>query len=519
MINWPKRRVPKRPSHNRQAESAEQPQSWWQRTGAWFKSYSRIGIIGAAMVSGITGMTSGAIIAQQEYIAANTNEVYHVYIGDEKAGTVSDPEIIEEYLQSKQEKLNENDEGIHMVLRYDPLSYKNEKGFKLESDDQDVLERLDKAVYAKAAGVELYVNEQLIGVVKDQETADKILDSIEEKYTPKPSGKVSVLSSAASIAATTDSSGTTSSTVSTQTGKLKSVEFVEDVKLQQVDAEPEQIKDAEEIKELLQSSQSDPLVYTVQSGDCLNCIAEKFDVTLEFIYERNEWIKDDFLQIGDKIDLTVEEPLLNVKTVEQVEKIEAVDYSTVYENDDTMRVGTSKEKQAGQEGKKRVIMNVTKLNGGLLTEEKIDEEVVVQPVPRIVLQGTKVIRGIGTGSFSWPVSRPNITSSYGARWGTTHKGLDMTSNSGNLTIRAADNGKVVKASYSRGYGYHVIIDHQNGYRTLYAHMSKITTKKGSLLEKGDKIGVMGTTGQSTGVHLHFEVHKNGRIQNPANYLN
>ena len=139
-----------------------------------------------------------------------------------------------------------------------------------------------------------------------------------------------------------------------------------------------------------------------------------------------------------------------------------------------------------------------------------------EPVPAVVKRGTKVIRGEGSGKFIWPVVSAKVSSGYGKRWGRQHKGIDLTSSK--KTVLAADHGKVVLAGKNGDYGNTVIIDHNNGYKTLYAHLSKIDVKKGDIVEKGDKIGVMGNTGRSTGVHLHFEVIVNGVNKNPMSYL-
>ena len=127
-----------------------------------------------------------------------------------------------------------------------------------------------------------------------------------------------------------------------------------------------------------------------------------------------------------------------------------------------------------------------------------------------------MVLGEGTGKFAWPVVNPTVSSNYGKRWGRQHKGIDITSK--NKSILAADTGKVIYAGFKSDYGNHIIIDHQNGYKTLYAHLSKMDVKKGDIVEKGDKIGTMGTTGRSTGVHLHFEVIVNGVSKNPRSYL-
>jgi len=159
---------------------------------------------------------------------------------------------------------------------------------------------------------------------------------------------------------------------------------------------------------------------------------------------------------------------------------------------------------------------ITKENGIVVNEEWLGQEVTKKSSPKIVVRGTKVVLGEGTGQFAWPVSSAKMTSSYGERWGRTHKGVDLVSS--NRSILAADDGVVSFVGTKSGYGNCIIIDHKNGYETLYGHLSKISVKKGQVVEKGDKIGVMGSTGRSTGTHLHFEIHKNGSIQNPLKYL-
>ncbi len=97
-----------------------------------------------------------------------------------------------------------------------------------------------------------------------------------------------------------------------------------------------------------------------------------------------------------------------------------------------------------------------------------------------------------------------------------HTGMDFSAPVG-TDIYATGNGKVVEATYDRGYGYHVIIDHGFGYKTLYGHMSKIQVKPGQVIKRGEVIGLVGNTGTSTAPHLHYEVIKNGNKINPVNF--
>lgn len=126
----------------------------------------------------------------------------------------------------------------------------------------------------------------------------------------------------------------------------------------------------------------------------------------------------------------------------------------------------------------------------------------------------------GNGEYAWPTEGGYISSSQGQRWGRAHKGVDIarTDRSTSPPIYAAESGTVKSAGTMNGYGNTVVIDHGNGMETLYGHMSSIKASSGQKVERGQQIGVMGQTGNSTGIHLHFEVHKNGNVMNPLGYI-
>ena len=116
----------------------------------------------------------------------------------------------------------------------------------------------------------------------------------------------------------------------------------------------------------------------------------------------------------------------------------------------------------------------------------------------------------------WPVSGP-ITSPFGMRWGSLHPGIDIGVGMG-TPIRAAASGRVISASYAGGYGNLVVIDHGNGLATAYAHQSSMAVSSGQQVSQGQVIGYVGSTGFSTGPHLHFEVRVNGSPVDPMGYL-
>lgn len=123
---------------------------------------------------------------------------------------------------------------------------------------------------------------------------------------------------------------------------------------------------------------------------------------------------------------------------------------------------------------------------------------------------------VGASGFAWPISGA-ITSGFGPRWGGIHSGIDIDCVTGD-PIRASKSGSVVSATYDGGYGYHIVIDHGGGFASLYAHASKLYVSGGQSVSQGDTIAACGSTGQSTGDHLHFEIRVNGTPQDPLGYL-
>lgn len=121
-----------------------------------------------------------------------------------------------------------------------------------------------------------------------------------------------------------------------------------------------------------------------------------------------------------------------------------------------------------------------------------------------------------SSGFAWPVSG-TLTSPFGPRWGRMHEGLDIAGASG-TPIRASAAGTVIVAGWSGGYGNLVVVDHGGGISTAYAHNSSIAVSVGQAVSQGTTLAGMGTTGNSTGVHSHFEVRVNGGAVDPLGYL-
>ncbi|XID91672.1 peptidoglycan DD-metalloendopeptidase family protein [Paenibacillaceae bacterium WGS1546] len=462
--------------------------------------------IAAAVVIGIAG---------RHYVQANSVDYYKVLVNGELAGEISSEEKVEELLAKKAEELANAESPVQLVLNEDQVAYTAERAFKKKTDDEATLTRLEGMLQTHAVGVKVIVDGEEVGIVRDELTAKKLLQRVKNQYAPtrllakNPTAEVRTLSATSAAA--------DSAEPEPPKRVITAVDFAEEVEMVESEISAEQVDDPDELFEKLTKGEPIPRTYTVQKGDCIGCIAAKLDISEELIYQNNKWIKNDFIKVGDVLDLSEEEPpILNVNSEEEITEIETIEPPIEYQKSDSMKLGQQKVLREGTEGSQRVTYRLIKRNGSLIEEEQIAKKVLVEPTPTIILKGTKVIRGEGSGKFIWPVSKARITSYMGSRWGRMHNGIDMI---GNSNIRAADEGVVEFAGYKKGgLGNAVIIDHQNGFKTVYGHMKSVSVKKGQIVEKGDKLGVMGSTGRSTGTHLHFEIHLNGKIKNPTSYL-
>lgn len=245
--------------------------------------------------------------------------------------------------------------------------------------------------------------------------------------------------------------------------------------------------------------------YTVAEGDTVGSIAKKFDVSEDTIRWQNDLKSKDSIKVGQVLEILpitgISHKVLKGDTVFSLAKkydtsaqaIVDFPYNT-FMNDETFELAV---------GQTIVIPDGVK-----------QEAVLWSPTARVRQITPDAGTVVASGSFVWPTSG-SITQ----RFAWYHKGLDIA-NSAGPDVLAADAGTVRTAGWLDGYGYgnRVVIDHGNGFTTLYAHLSSIYVVPGQTVGRGARIGRMGSTGRSTGTHLHFEVISNGTYLNPLNVL-
>jgi murein DD-endopeptidase MepM/ murein hydrolase activator NlpD len=241
--------------------------------------------------------------------------------------------------------------------------------------------------------------------------------------------------------------------------------------------------------------------YVVKPGDTLSSIAKMYGITVDTIIWANNLSVKTAIKTGQKLKIPPVtgivhkvgrgETVYSIAKKYGVEPQEIVDFPfNSFANDETFALAI---------GQSLTVPN------GVMPEDK--------PVVPQSSSYAAVIQGAGSGNFIWPTSG-RITQRYS--W--YHPAVDIADKNG-PAVTAADSGTVVSVIYSRfGYGNHLIIDHGNGFKTLYAHMNKIYVSAGNNVSQGQSIGQMGSTGRSTGTHLHFEIIQNGTKLNPLTLL-
>lgn len=297
------------------------------------------------------------------------------------------------------------------------------------------------------------------------------------------------------------------------------------------------VVDQERIIDILSADDKAPINYEIVPGDYLISIAEKLGMSLDALTKcratlnGNEVTLGDNLQVGTIIEIQSYEPFLTVEYNRENQYEKEIDFSTVTVNDDTVPIGQTEVEREGSAGLEKITASVTyavkKDENGRLTASAVRRKITARetikpPVSEVIKKGTKLPdpswgKSPGSGEYFWPVDGGYISSPFGGE--RNHKGLDIAAPLG-TPIYAAAAGTVIKvgSGWSGGYGNHVVIENDDGNITYYAHQSETACEEGDHVEAGQVIGYVGSTGDSTGYHLHFEVRCDGYLLDPQEFV-
>lgn len=250
------------------------------------------------------------------------------------------------------------------------------------------------------------------------------------------------------------------------------------------------------------------IYYTVQDGDTVSTISRRFGITVNTVLWANNLTAYSLIRAGDRLAiLPYSGVLYTVKKGDTLAKI-----AQTYGVDLEKILSCNTLGNSITVGQKIVVPGAKKIETAVTRRTTTSSYTGISVIKDLIKSPTTKVSG---NKMAWPTVGHRITQYFSWR----HNGLDIGNKVG-TPIYAADSGTVILAQggYNGGYGNTIVIDHGGGKRTRYGHASKLFVKVGDEVEKGEHIAAMGSTGRSTGPHLHFEVLINGARYNPLNYI-
>ena len=468
----------------------------WAQTKEWLRLNLRrwayrfhIAVSSTMAMTPTTYLALAAALGITLTVTTMYSTSYAVTVDGEEIGRVAEQEMVEKAIQTV-ERQGTRMLGTEFQVQGDvdyqfALTLKSDLSSQRQMEDYfyDQLDQFSSTMRM----YDVRVNGESMGIVKDLDTLNALLESIKEQYVNETT---------------------------------LSAEFVENVKLYPV-YEADLVSTVAEVQERLAENTTGETTYTVVSGDTFNAIAHANDMAISDLKALNPEININRLRIGDVLTVKEYIPKLSVRTQDNVTYHEAIPCPVNKVEDSTMYKGDTKVLVQGVEGDALVNATVTYINGREKDREIHSSTTLREPTTTTMAVGTKEKpKTASKGYYIWPASG-KINSYFGGRhiFGSYsyHSGIDIKVAYGQA-IKAADGGTVTFSGWKGTYGKLVIIKHDNGTLTYYAHNSSLLVNAGDKVYQGQTIAKGGSTGRSTGNHCHFEVRVGGKAVNPLNYL-
>ena len=361
------------------------------------------------------------------------------------------------------------------------------------SEDQIVLDALKRGITWMIDAWVIVVGNESTVFLASRSQAEEVLENVKRSYLPN-SDQYTILNT----------------------------EFVEPVSLVSEEIPVTRLGTQEQAFRTLTQGREPLREHRVQSGESYWSIANKNNMTADEL-KRINGANNDMLRIGQVLRLNNPKPLLSVKLKVSAVLQEDIPYDTIYRDNSEAWQGQNRVLHAGAPGTMKVEYEIDIINGFAIEQKVLSQTVIARPVSRVVENGTRVIVAsradtinTDSGALSWPI-RSKVTSSFGRRGNGFHSGVDIQAKTGDPVYSAAA-GTVTAARNNAGYGLMVSVDHGDGLSTVYAHLSQISVSSGQQIGRQELVGLAGSTGRTSGPHLHFEVRLGGSPENPVAYL-
>ena len=378
------------------------------------------------------------------------------------------------------------------------IDFSPEFSLKIISDSEKIIssaqlanEMLAVSNHELTEAFGIYIDGEFIGAVKDKEPVEDTLTNILLNY--KVDGIVRDVSF------------------------KNKIEYTDGIYL------TDSVMDEQAAIDLLTSKKQRNSTYVAKAGDSPAVICQKYNMTAEDFKRLNPKVEDTCTE-GQIVTVVENESYLPIQYIREMDTLSFLDYETIEVETSSLNVGTTAVLVKGERGEKQSSIEITYIDGIERARKVVSSKVTKEPVVEQIGIGTYTAKPsssstvlTGNGQFGWPVDGGYISDPFISD--RNHKGLDIAA-PGGTDIYAAADGVVVSAGWnSGGYGFFVMIDHLDGYQTVSGHCSALFVMEGQTVTRGQLIAAVGTTGDSTGNHCHFEVRNLGLCYDPALFIN
>lgn len=437
------------------------------------------------------------------------NTYYQVYLENEVLGTIKSKKELEKYIDKRGEYYKEK-YSVSKIYEPNGLEIKKITTYNSEiTSVKKIYEKIEKRAPFTIRGYQITVTQnkekKKIYVTKEKYFREALENLIitfigKEKYNAYKNNEQTPIETTGSI--------------------IESIEVENGMTIKEMNIPvTEKIYTSSKTlsKFLLFGKNQKQTKYTVQDGDTIPTVAFKNKISEEEFLISNTAFNstNNLLYPGQVVNIGITAPQVNIVVIEHKVSDEVSKYKTEEQYDANRVIGDDEVIQKGENGLERITRNIKSINGNISYVEPVSKVELKPTINEVIVKGEKYIPAIGTmGNWAWPTSSGYIISStFGYRINPfsgrreLHDALDIAGAGGyGSPIYAANNGVVIVSGWHYSYGYYIVINHNNGYYTLYAHCSKLIAKEGQTVAKGQQIANMGMTGDATGPHLHFGLY-------------
>lgn len=416
-------------------------------------------------------------------LAFNRQTVYQYSYNGRVLGYVENQESVYNILDIAGKKLSSANDAKIRFKAGQNVTFKLVSSSKKDIDTAD--QALNKLTYMTDIDVTaygIYEDGNLKAVVDTESKAQSVLDNVLAYFRTPDSGMT-----------------------------VKQIKFKNSVEIKPVNVMLTSVMTSSEAESILEKGGQLTIQHIVMEDEDETSMGKTYGVSSDSIHvmqDENGEVHS-VAESGDKVQLSKKSDPIVVTMKESGTMSEVIEYKTIKRKTKKMYKGDTEVIQKGVNGRQIITGTLVYENGKEVSRDISKKEVLKKSVDKIVLVGTNnKPKWYPTGTYIVPVKNEVITSYFGSRWGRVHGGLDFGMPIG-TPIYASDGGTVSRASYYAGYGLCIEVTHNNGTFTRYGHCSKVVVNVGDKVAQGEKIGEVGNTGNSTGPHLHFEIHPNG----------